>query len=124
MKNIRKVAMIAGVLALLIAPASFGQSVTGNVFGTISSADGEILPGVTVTLETSPSKTQVTNAQGQYRFLGIDPGSYPLKANLDGFGSVEYPSVNVSIGRNPTINLQLAGHPLLLGEPLSGPPQD
>ena len=108
MKNLRTIAVLLALVGMLIAPATFGQAVTGNVFGEVTSADGEALPGVTVTLETSPPKTQTTNAQGQFRFLGIDPGAYDLTANLDGFGSVQYPEVAVSIGRNTSINLTLS----------------
>ncbi len=93
---------------LLIASSASGQSVTGNVFGTVTSADGTLLPGVTMTLQTSPAKNLITNDQGQYRFLGIDPGVYSLRASLDGFGPVEYSEVSVSIGRNTTINLELS----------------
>ncbi len=107
MKNVQKSALLALAL-LLVASAGFGQAVTGNVFGTVTSADGDALPGVTVTLQSSPEKSLITNAQGQYRFLSVDPGVYPLRAELDGFGSVEYPEVSVSIGRNTTINLQLS----------------
>ena len=108
MKNLRTITVLLALVGMLIAPATFGQAVTGNVFGEVTSADGEALPGVTVTLQTSPPKTQTTNAQGQFRFLGIDPGAYDLGATLDGFGSVQYPDVTVSIGRNTTINLTLS----------------
>ncbi len=100
--------LVAFVAVSFIALPSFGQAVTGNVFGTVESANGELLPGVLVTLNSSPAKNQQTNQQGQFRFLGIDPGTYSMSASLEGSGSVEYPEVNVNIGRNTTINLRLS----------------
>jgi iron complex outermembrane receptor protein len=76
----------AAVLFLLSGDAAHAQLQTGNLFGTVVSAQGEALPGVTVTLSGNGApQVQVTNPQGQFRFLGLSPGSYQLNAALEGF---------------------------------------
>ncbi len=95
------------LVALLVVFASgvaFGQEETGNCYVEVKDNDGSALPGVTVTLTGGGApRVQVTNDKGQVRFLGLSPDSYQLAAALDGFSSVEYPSVVVSVGRNTSI---------------------
>ncbi len=100
--------LILGAILSLVAGLALAQSPTGNVYGTVTDADGEALPGVTVSIEgIGADKMQITDAQGQFRFLALDPGVFTLKAELEGFGKVEYPGVEVRIGRNTTIPLVL-----------------
>jgi hypothetical protein len=110
MKDLRLLrwALVLSIGLVLISGAAFSQAVTGNIFGTVADSDGSPLPGVTVTLTgIGAEKTQITDSQGQFRFLSLDPGAYTLKANLEGFGSIEYPGVDVRIGRNTTVPLAL-----------------
>jgi hypothetical protein len=110
MKDLRLLrwALVLSIGLVLVSGAAFSQAVTGNVFGTVSDSEGSPLPGVTVTLSgVGAEKTQITDAQGQFRFLSLDPGLYTLKGNLEGFGSIEYPGIEVRIGRNTTVPLSL-----------------
>jgi protocatechuate 3,4-dioxygenase beta subunit len=68
----------------------------------------EPLPGATTALtgEGAP-QVQVTNAEGQFRFMGLAPGTYALSAELEGFSSVKYPNISIAAGRNTTIGVRL-----------------
>jgi hypothetical protein len=99
----------AAVVFLLSSRAADAQLQTGNLFGTILSDQGDVLPGVTVTLTGGGApQVQVTNSQGQFRFLGLGPGSYALKAELEGFSTVDYPNVAINIGRNTSVDVTLS----------------
>ncbi len=99
---------ILAVLVLL-AGGAYAQLQTGNLYGEVTDNEGAALPGVTVTVTgIGAPKIQITNAEGQFRFLGLDPGSYQLEAQLEGFSTVEYPNVDIRVGRNTTINAALA----------------
>ncbi|MEM6702432.1 MAG: carboxypeptidase-like regulatory domain-containing protein, partial [Acidobacteriota bacterium] len=102
-------ATLALIALMLVVPAlAFAQAPTGNVFGTVADKDGAALPGVTVTLSgLGAPRTQITDSQGQFRFLALDPGTYSIKAELEGFGAIEYPGVTVSVNRNTSIPLTL-----------------
>ncbi|HVS66199.1 MAG TPA: TonB-dependent receptor [Thermoanaerobaculia bacterium] len=101
-------ALLLGLCLLLIGGLAYAQSPTGNIFGTIVDSDGQPLPGVTVTLTgVGAEKTQITDAQGQFRFLGLDPGSYSVLAELEGFGGIQYPDIEVRVSRNTTVPLTL-----------------
>ena len=94
---------------LLLVSAAFAQVQSGNIYGTTKDDKGAILPGVSVTLTGAGApQTQVTDAQGQFRFLGLSPGTFTIKAELQGFSTVDYPNVVVSVGRNTTIELSLS----------------
>ena len=57
------------------------------------------LPGAIVTLSgVGAPQVFVTDAQGRFRFLNLSPGRYQLSVALEGFATVEYPSVTVAIG--------------------------
>ncbi|HVS64153.1 MAG TPA: TonB-dependent receptor [Thermoanaerobaculia bacterium] len=97
------------VLALLaLALPALAQAPTGNMFVTVTDAGGERLPGVSVTISgIGADKLQITNPQGQVRFLGLDPGRYEVNAELEGFGSISYPEVDVRVARNTELQLTL-----------------
>ncbi|HVS12351.1 MAG TPA: carboxypeptidase-like regulatory domain-containing protein, partial [Thermoanaerobaculia bacterium] len=71
-------ALILGLSLLLVTVgASIAQIPTGNIFVTVTDSDGGALPGVSVTASgIGADKLQITNAQGQVRFLGLDPGRW------------------------------------------------
>lgn len=104
----RRALTVAAFLLLATVPA-VAQVQTGNVFGTVVDEQGSALPGVTITL-TGPGAPQVfvTDGQGRFRFLSLSPGRYQLSSALEGFATVEYPNVNVSVGRNTEIEVTMS----------------
>src|SRR5688500_18219414 len=102
--------LIAVVFVLLLAGPAAAQLQTGNLYGTVVGADGQPLPGVTVTLE-GPGSPQVqgTDETGKVRFLGLSPGTYKLTAELQGFSTLEYPDIGVRVGGNTAIEITLSG---------------
>jgi len=96
-------------LVLGCALAASAQEETGNVYVVATDGQGAALPGVTMTLEGQGApRVQVTNAQGQVRFLGLDPGTWSLTAELEGFSTVEYPAIDVRIARNTNLEVTLS----------------
>lgn len=104
----RPLTLMIGIL-MLVAGTAWAQTESGSLYGNVTDNQGEILPGVTVTLSgPGAPQVQVTNSAGEYRFLGLSPGSYELEAALEGFGTVVYPNVDIRIGRNTTINVEMS----------------
>ncbi|HEX7182010.1 MAG TPA: TonB-dependent receptor [Thermoanaerobaculia bacterium] len=104
-----RIVAVAAVLLLASGGAALAQLQTGNLFGTVVDEQGSPLPGATVTLSGQAApQVQVTNAQGQFRFLGLSPASYQLKAELEGFSTIEYPNVQINVGRNTQIEVTLS----------------
>lgn len=104
-----RIVAVAALLLLVAGGTAFAQLQTGNLYGTVTDEQGAALPGVTTTLTGSGApQVQVTNAQGQFRFLGLGPGSYDLKAELEGFSTIDYPNIAINIGRNTSIEVKLS----------------
>jgi len=104
----RRVVVLAASLLLVTGIAAFAQLQTGNVYGKVVDQQGAALPGVTVTLDTGAAQeVQVSNAQGEFRFLSLPPATMKLKAELQGFGTVEYPNVVVTVGHNTTLEITM-----------------
>jgi len=97
------------VLALVAMPA-VAQEQTGDVHGTVKDDKGEVLPGVTVTLKgaTTAPQVQTSDEKGQFRFLQLYPGTYSLKAELEGFSAVEMTAVEVRLGGNTVLEVTMS----------------
>src|ERR1700687_1571640 len=128
----RRCVAVAAVLLMGSAGAAFAQLQTGNLYGKVSDQNGAALPGVTVTLNTGEApQVQVTNGQGEVRFLSLAPASYKLKAELKDYSSVEHSNVVINVGRNTRVELIMnanikeeifiSGEPPLLDEKSSRP---
>ena len=96
--------------ALFLGVPAYAQEQTGSVSGTVMDADGGAIPGTSVTI-TGPSfsKTVVTNAKGFYRIPALQPGTYSVAAELDGFQKAEYTKVRISLGGR--LELDFTIHP-------------
>ncbi len=104
-----RIVAVAALLLLVAGGSAFAQLQSGNLYGTVTDDQGAALPGVTVTLSGGGApQVQVTNAQGAFRFLGLSPGSYDLKAELEGFSTIDYPNITINIGRNTQIEVKLS----------------
>jgi hypothetical protein len=99
---------MAILLLALVAPGADAQTLTGSVSGTIRDEQGAVLPGVTVTLTgRTRSQQTATDASGEYRFLGLEPGVYSVAAELSGFQTTRQDNVAVSIASSPTVDIAL-----------------
>jgi hypothetical protein len=109
MRLVRPSLVLLLILCSLSSPL-FAQSLTqgGNIRGTVTGSDGTPLPGVSVTV-SGPNGRQmfVTESNGEYRFLGLDPGTYTVTAELSGF-AVTSRKTDVLIGRNVELPLMLS----------------
>jgi hypothetical protein len=86
-----------------------GPGGNANLYGVVHDDKGAALPGVTITLSTDHGVlAAVTNAQGQFRILKLFPGTSSLKAELEGFSSIDYPNVVLNEGRNTTLEISLS----------------
>src|SRR5689334_22869359 len=105
----RKPFLALAALLLLVSGAASAQLQTGSIYGTVIGQDKTAIPGVTITLSgVGAPQVQATDAQGQFRYLGLSPGIYSLKADLDGFVPLERTNLDVSVGRNTNLELMLA----------------
>ncbi len=112
-KSSRYAGMLSVLLLLAWSTPLWAQT-TGRIQGQVLDSQGATVPGATVTV-TSPAlqgaQTQVTDAEGRFRFLALPPGSYSAKVELASFQTVEQANIEVGLDRTVTlpITMQLAG---------------
>src|SRR6202171_1771936 len=99
--------VIAAVL-FLSTPA-FSQAA---VAGTVKDSSGAVLPGVSVEASSpaliEKSRSVVTDGTGQYRIVGLRPGTYSVSFALDGFRGLKRDGVELTGSFTATVNADLA----------------
>jgi hypothetical protein len=96
-----RVVLAMGVLIGGVGHAFAQGGGSGQIGGTVSTGQGEVVPGVTVTLRNQQSgvtRVVVSEQDGQYRFLALPPGVYTVRAELQGFTTEEAHDVTITIG--------------------------
>lgn len=99
------------VLLLSWPATAFSQQIYGRLEGAASDAQGLVLPGVTVTLESDElvtARTATTDVDGSYRFAQLTGGSYMLTFELGGFQTVVNEDIIVVGGSTYEINATMA----------------
>ena len=106
----RAVYALACVLALTLPVAA--QEQTGTIQGTVKDSSGAVLPGVTVeamNLNTGAvAATAVSDANGQFRFVGLRPAKYDVTGKLQGFTPAQVKAIDLRLGQILTADLALA----------------
>ncbi len=98
------------LFALLLVAPLVAQERTGRIIGMVVDADGNSIPGVTVTLyATAGAPMQaVTTAEGSFRFLALPPSrGYALKAELEGFKTKTETGIIVVVGQTTEMRLEM-----------------
>jgi hypothetical protein len=103
----KRIIGLALALSLGAVPGLWAQASTGNIYGNVTDASGAILPGANITLTSDRTgvRSTTSGAQGDFRFLNLDPGTYKLAVALAGFATVNR-DVVVTTGQN--VNLAFA----------------
>ena len=97
------------LLTALTVPA-FGQSTYATVSGTVADASGAVLPGVSVIATntgTGVVTDVVTNESGAYNFASLIPGVYKVSAELPGFQTQTYTTVQLGNADKVRLNFAL-----------------
>ncbi len=87
-----------------------GQAVYGSIAGTVTDAQGAVVPDATVTItsiDRNTSDTVTTNESGLYVKDRMLPGRYKLTIEKSGFKKGELASVDVNLDRQTEANVSL-----------------
>ena len=85
------------VSAVLIPALAFAQ---GAITGVVTDSSGAVLPGVTVEV-ASPVliervRSAVSDGTGQYRIVGLGPGTYTITFTLTGFNTYRRGGIEIA----------------------------
>ena len=98
------------ILAGLVAAAAHAQVFNAQLTGTVKDPSGALVPGAHLTainLATKTSFTEVTNADGLFRFPDLPPSSYTLRCTLNGFKTFEQSPITLQVNQTLELNVAL-----------------
>ena len=93
MRRITLPSLLAALTLACLAPGSASaQTSSGTISGRVVDAQGQAVPGATVTLtkrETQETRVFVSDRSGEFVFTAIQPGVYDVAVDLQGFKRYE-----------------------------------
>lgn len=98
------------VLTLSFSSMLPAQTASGEVNGTITDRTGAAVPGATVTLSnqgTGIADKVQTNASGNFVFINVQPGSYVLNVEAQGFKTTRFAGFTLAVNQVLTQNATL-----------------
>lgn len=110
MTAIRRLALrfLAAAALVAVSLSANAQTLSGTVAGTVTDQQGQVLPGVTVVLTgRTGSVEQIADAAGLFRFVGLQPGTFSVRAELSGFRPFEQHDIVVGIGTTVQVRVAL-----------------
>jgi hypothetical protein len=111
-----RIGLFALVAAVLCAASPAWSQSTATLQGTVSDAQGGVMPGVSVTIRntaTASERSVVTNNAGDYVAAALQPGHYEVVAHVDGFADQKR---EVDLGPAQTVAVNLKLEPGTLAE--------
>src|SRR5579863_5872384 len=97
---------VLGLIVSFTIPA-FSQSTSGRIVGRTADPTGAVLSGVKITLvneATSANRSTQSNANGDFNFVEVVPGSYRVEFELTGFKKNVQTGVLVDVNQVVTLN--------------------
>src|SRR5712692_9752936 len=79
--------LVVGLTWLVLCAPCVAQTL-GTITGEVRDSTGAVVPGVTVTAvnkATNATRTTPSNAVGLFDFPALQPGTYTVKSELEGF---------------------------------------
>ena len=110
--RLRSCLALAATLGLLaLAPDALAQT-TGQLSGTVRDAQsGEAIIGASVLVEGTTQGAS-TNIDGEFRIIGVRPGTYTIVASYIGYATTRLEGVRVNVDLTTTVDLELTSETL------------
>jgi hypothetical protein len=90
---------------------AFGQaSYKGTIGGVVTDPSGAVIPNASVTItenSTNLSRSVKTDSGGNYLFPGLQPSTYTIKAEAQGFRAMERKDLVLQVDQETTLNFAL-----------------
>jgi len=97
---------------LLFVRIGFAQNITtAQLNGTVHDPSGAVIPGAGITVTDASkgfTRSTTSDAQGNYQFLLLPPGTYTVSAASDGFAKLLSGHVVLTVGEQAQLQLTLA----------------
>jgi hypothetical protein len=104
--------MLALALAaqLLLQSVAVAQTDQGRIVGTVRDQNHAVVGAATLVIKnerTGEERTVTSTEQGQYLVTALKPSLYTINVTAAGFASVQHTNVQVSVGQEVTLDVEL-----------------
>jgi Carboxypeptidase regulatory-like domain len=102
--------LFAFVVIGFLVPHSNAQDAAGALEGLVSDKSSAPIVGASITLknlETNSVRTQVSNAEGRYRFVLLSVGRYSLTADAATFAHFSQSPIEITVSQTVQLNIGL-----------------
>jgi hypothetical protein len=101
----------AALAVIAILPATALAQSTGAIAGVVKDTSGAVMPGVSVEA-SSPAliervRVAVTDSQGQYKIIDLQPGVYTVTFTLVGFNTIKREGIELTASFTALVNAEL-----------------
>jgi hypothetical protein len=110
MKTLTSVTTLLLWAATAVAPLAYGQSDQGRILGTITDANGAVIPSAKVKVKnekTGVEREVAANEAGNYLVTNLLPASYTVTAEGQQLGPTQITGIILSVGQERRVNLIL-----------------
>ena len=97
-------------ICVCLLPVVLRADVTATILGNARDTTGAPLPHAKITVtnvDTNLSRTTVTDATGEYRFLSLPAGTYTVEAELDGFQKFVAGNIVLSVDQQRRVDIPM-----------------
>lgn len=103
---------LLGIIFLVIAVAQplRAQSGASNLLGTVTDTTGGVVPSASIiasNIEDGSERSASSDAEGNYSFTQLRPGTYFIFASKEGFSDVMIEGLEIRVNTNTTFPIQL-----------------
>ncbi len=105
--------MLLGILMLITVNADTLRAQSGTssaLSGSINDATGAIVPNAVIKateVSTGAERTARSNAEGRFLFAQVNPGTYRITVEAEGFGAAQSQPSTVAVGQTIAVNFIL-----------------
>jgi hypothetical protein len=96
--------------ALIVTPSAHSQQYSAAINGTVKDSSGAVVEGATISLtnvNTTVSRTSVSNTAGNYVFIDVLPAAYSMKVTKTGFSTITQQQVTLNVNQTATFDFTL-----------------
>src|SRR5437870_2691731 len=96
--------------SVIVSPLAAQDLDNVTIAGRVTDQNGAVIPGATVTatlLKTRVERTVVTDGDGRYKLIQLEPGVYKIKASFTNFAAEETAELATVAGQNVQLDFTL-----------------
>ena len=108
--SILRTSLFVAMFGIIAISMGIAQTFVGGVRGLVQDPGGAVIANANVTLTnegTGVSRSTVTNAQGEYVFTQLEPATYSISVEAQGFKKLQRPGVIVGTQETVSVDVRM-----------------